>query len=261
MPLRFSISVIVSIILLSLKIFAGNSGFYFVQITDTHWGDGDNLQKTKTAITAINNLPVPIEFVVHTGDMTTRKMEDQILIDSGLNIMKTCKFPVYYVPGNNDITEKNFKQQTALYVKNFGEINHRIDNENISITTLLNIEYKDSTGKVIYDPLSKLDSLLKTKPQSLPTLIFQHCPTTDDFYGNVFHQGWPSDKLTQFQKLCEKYNVQGIFTGHFHRGELHWIGQIPLFVSAPISGSWGRQSSFRVYHYHNGKISYFTCYL
>ena len=98
MSMRFSVSVIVSIFLLSLKSFAGSSDFYFVQLTDTHWGDGENLEKTKAAITAINNLPVPIEFVVHTGDMTTRKIEDQNLIDSGLGIMKACKYPVYYVP-------------------------------------------------------------------------------------------------------------------------------------------------------------------
>lgn len=261
MPLKFSVSVFVSIILLSLNSFAGISDFYFIQITDTHWGDDDNLQRTKTVITAINSLPIQIEFVIHTGDLTSRKIEDQNLIDSGLSIMKTCKFPVYYVPGNNDITEQNFKQQTAVYFKNFGNINHRIDKDNISIITLLNIEYKDSTGKLIYDPLSTLDTLLKAKPPALPTLLFQHCPTIDDFYANAFHPGWPVDKLVQFQKLCETNNVQGIFSGHFHRDELHWIGKIPLFVSAPVSGARGRQSSFRVYHYQNGMISYFTNYL
>lgn len=261
MSSRFSISFIVSIIILSFNSFAQSSDFYFVQITDTHWGDGDNVERTRAVISAINTLPMQIEFVVHTGDMTTRKMEDQNLLDSGLSIMKTCKFPVYYVPGNNDITDQNFNQQSALYIKNFGEINHRIDKEKISIVTLLNIEYKDSTGKVIYDPLLKLDSLLKIKPTALPVLLFQHCPTTDDFYANAFHPGWPVEKTAQFQKLCEKYNVQGIFTGHFHRDELHSIGQIPLFVCAPISGTRGRQSTFRVYHYQNGKITYFTNYL
>jgi 3',5'-cyclic AMP phosphodiesterase CpdA len=116
MSLRFSISVIISIIVLSSTSFAQNVDFYFVQITDTHWGDGDNVERTRAVISAINSLPIPIEFVVHTGDMTTRKMEDQNLIDSGLSIMKTCKFPVYYVPGNNDITDQNFKQHSALYV-------------------------------------------------------------------------------------------------------------------------------------------------
>jgi Icc-related predicted phosphoesterase len=175
--------------------------------------------------------------------------------------MKACKVPVYFVPGNNDISDNNYLRHAALYVKNFGDINHIISKENVSIITLLNIEYKDSTGKTIYDAISKLDSLLKKKPAALPVLLFQHCPTTEDFYSNAFHPGLPADKLDQFQKLCEKYNVQGIFTGHFHRDELHWIGQIPLFISAPISGSWGRQSTFRVYHYQNGKISYFTIYL
>ncbi|HEX2959305.1 MAG TPA: metallophosphoesterase [Chitinispirillaceae bacterium] len=258
---KFSIHAFVLVILLTLHVNAEIPDFYFVQITDTHWGDGDNLQRTNAAINAINSLPIQIEFVIHTGDMTSRKIEDQNLIDSGLTIMKTCKFPVYYVPGNNDITEQNFKQQAALYVKNFGDINHKIDKENISIITLFNIELKDSSGKVIYDPVSTLDSLLKIKTPAHPALLFQHCPTTDDFYANTFHPGWSVEKSTLFKKLCKKYNVQDIFTGHFHRDELHWIDQIPLFVSAPISGAWGRQSSFRVYHYQNGKISYFTYYL
>jgi 3',5'-cyclic AMP phosphodiesterase CpdA len=236
------------------------SDFNFVQITDTHWGNDDNLSRTEKAIAAINNLPIPVRFVVHTGDITNHNIKDRKVIKSGLAIMKICKYPVYYVPGNNDIAEDKFEKQSELFTSYFGNINNRIDVEDISIITLYNLEIKDSSGNYTYDPILKLDSLLKKKPDSLPAIVFQHCPTTEDFYANASHKGWSKERVDEFRSICEKYNVKAVITGHFHRDELHWIGNIPLFVASPIAGKHGRQPSFRVYHYQNGQISYFTCY-
>ncbi|MCK5160005.1 MAG: hypothetical protein KAQ99_00375, partial [Candidatus Aureabacteria bacterium] len=38
--------------------------FYFVQITDTHFGEGDHLERTRKAVERINNLPMEIKCVV-----------------------------------------------------------------------------------------------------------------------------------------------------------------------------------------------------
>ncbi|HEX3019848.1 MAG TPA: metallophosphoesterase [Chitinispirillaceae bacterium] len=239
-------------------LYAESKEFYFVQITDTHWGEGDNLERTKDVIKKINDLNIPIEFVVHTGDMADYRK--QSAVDSGLTLMKKLKFPVYYVPGNNDICNFNFNKSSEIFAGNFGAIN-RIDNKKISIITTFNIEVKDLTGKIIYDPLLKLDSLLQSKPKTLPAILFQHCPVSEDFYKNDFHAGWSAEKKDSLVKLCENNNVAAIICGHFHRGEFHMIGNIPLYVAAPVSGGWGRQASFRIYHYLNGKLSYFTSFL
>ncbi len=120
---------------------------------------------------------------------------------------------------------------------------------------------RDSSGTIIYDPIIKLDSLLKAKPENLPAIVFQHSPVTDDFYQNAFHAGWPVEKRTCFQKLCESYNVVAVICGHFHRDDFQWIGKIPQFVSSPITGTRGRQPYFRIYHFKDGKISFSGQYL
>jgi Icc-related predicted phosphoesterase len=237
-----------------------DSGFYFVQITDSHWGKGDNLMRIKNSIEKINNLSLPIEFVVHTGDITDGAATDRSIVDSGLAIMRTCKYKVLYVPGNHDILGMPFSETSAAFTRNFGRLCSRSEVRNVSIITLFNFFVRDSSGSALYNPISKLDSLLQGKPGNMPAIIFQHGPMVDDFYDNKFHPGWPWGDRMKFQQLCEKNNVVAIIAGHFHRDELHWIGGIPLFISSPIAGNWGRQSSFRVYHWAGGKLSYFSQY-
>lgn len=252
--------VVIFLIICSFKhSFSEHPDFYFVQITDTHWGDGDNLRRTADAIKAINKLPFPIEFVIHTGDVTSNQTDNHQLLDSGLAVMKTCKFPVYYIPGNNDIRDNCFKKDSAAFISYFGNFNRRVDTKKLSMILLFNLEIisKDSC---IYEPLGVLDSLLKSKPSDLPAFVFQHCPTTEDFYSNKVHPGWPLEKLTRFQNICENNNVKAIITGHFHRDEFHMIGNIPLFVASPISKALGRQPSFRVYRHENGKTHYTSVY-
>ena len=244
----------------TLFIFANENEFYFVQITDTHWGENNNIKRTKSVIDSINNLPMPIEFVVHTGDVASQPMENRLFIDSMLAMMHACKYPVYYLPGNHDISFKHFPETSGAFVHNFGNLCKRIEVHGVSIITLFNFKIWDANGKTLYDPLTQLDSLLKGKPPQMPAIVFQHDPIVDDFYGNAFHPGWPSAERIAFQTLCETNNVVAVIAGHFHRDELHWLGQIPLYISAPISGKRGRQSTFRIYHYENGKLSYFTQY-
>jgi UDP-2,3-diacylglucosamine pyrophosphatase LpxH len=62
-------------------------------------------------------------------------------------------------------------------------------------------------------------------------------------------------------KLINSYNVKAVIAGHFHRDELHWLENVPLYVSSPVAGYWGRQATFRIYEYSNGKIGYRTQYI
>lgn len=240
---------------------ADETGFYFIQITDSHWGKEDNLIRTKRIVEGINNLSLPIEFVAHTGDITSGAPANRQLVDSGLAIMRTCKYKVLYVPGNHDIIGRPFAETSAAFIRNFGQLCSRNEVHDVSVIALFNFFIRDSSGKQVYNPILHLDSLLGGKPKNMPAIIFQHSPTVDDYYDNKFHPGWPLDDRMKYRQLCETNNVAAIIAGHFHRDELHFIGRIPLLVSPPISGNWGRQSSFRVYHWENGKLSYFTQYL
>jgi hypothetical protein len=55
--------------------------------------------------------------------------------------------------------------------------------------------------------------------------------------------------------------VQAVITGHFHRDELHWLDGIPIFAAPPVAAYWGRQASFRLYEYRDGRLGYRAVYL
>ena len=46
-----------------------DDAFYFVQITDTHFGARGYLENIEKTVDRINDLPQDIAFVVHTGDI------------------------------------------------------------------------------------------------------------------------------------------------------------------------------------------------
>ena len=106
----------------------------------------------------------------------------------------------------------------------------------------------------------ELESRLK-KAAGKPVLLFHHAPSVDDFYSNKMHDGWKKEVRDKWIGLINEYNVKAVITGHFHRDEHHWLGDVPLYVSAPISGYWDRQLTFRIYEYKDGKIGYRTQYL
>jgi len=86
--------------------------FHFVQITDTHHGHPLHLIRTRMAVDAINALPMPIEVVLHTGDLASNNltMENAAAIS---NEFSRLNAPVVFVPGNHDILPKRMEENVA----------------------------------------------------------------------------------------------------------------------------------------------------
>jgi len=75
------------------------------------------------------------------------------------------------------------------------------------------------------------------------------------------HDGWPDDVQGKWIELINSFNVIAVIAGHFHRDEHHWLGNVPLYVAAPIAEFFGRQVSYRIYEYKNGRVGYRTVYV
>src|SRR5437763_1448019 len=81
--------------------------FSFVQISDTHIGFTGEANKDVTrtlqeAIIAVNALPTPPAFVLHTGDLTHAQKPGAF--DAVAELLKTVRTErVFYVPGANDV--------------------------------------------------------------------------------------------------------------------------------------------------------------
>jgi 3',5'-cyclic AMP phosphodiesterase CpdA len=257
----FFVSLLMALVLTVVPAVAADP-LYFVQITDTHWGDADHLERTQKAVEAINALPMAIQCVVHTGDVTSHnKVDDEASIAKGMEFLKKLKAPLHFVAGNNDILPWRYAATRDAFIKHFGPLVSTKEYAGIVFVMI----YMESlaTGNLTrdgYAPLTALEEALKAAGGK-PVIVFQHGAGVEDFYSNIMHPGWKAEIRNQWVSILNAYNVRAVIAGHFHRDEHHWLGKVPVYISPPISGLWGRQATFRIYEYRDGTVGYRTQYL
>ena len=232
--------------------------FRFVQISDTHWGSMDSLAVTRAFVEEINALPLRIEFVVHTGDILSDNIDRESIVAEGKAIMAGLKAPVYYVPGNHDFSPR-ITNAVELYTRHFGPVNHRADRFGVRCIFWGSAYGKGLAAAGGVDAFTWLERELKEAGRR-PVLIFQHAPAVEDFYNNTLHDGWADDAYRRWVRLLKDADVRAVVTGHFHRDELHWIGDVPVYVTTPVVRYFDRQPSYRIYEYRNGRLAYTTQY-
>lgn len=232
--------------------------FYFVQLTDTHLGDANHIDRTTRIISAINDLPFEIKCVVHTGDVTS----DNILQDSipirGKEIFSQLRYPIHFVPGNHDIDKRNLQPTRQAFEENFGPLLTVQNYEGVQFVTVFTEPLAEGYEMEDFDPLLELEAVLAN---GKPTLVFHHSPSPGDFYRNTMHESWVESARSSWESLLNRHNVLAVFAGHYHRDEHHWLGEVPLYVSGPVGSWYGRQPTFRIFEYKNGRLGYRTQYI
>jgi 3',5'-cyclic AMP phosphodiesterase CpdA len=235
-------------------------GFYFVQISDTHFGDRDHLARTRKLVDQINGLPYDIACVVHTGDIFADNVTDAAVRQEGLDLLRRLKAPLHLLPGNHDILEANLESSLRDYTREVGPLIHRAEYKGVVFV----FAYTEPAAKGFeisgYDARTAIEAALKDAAGK-PVLLFHHRPAVDDYYEFALHPGWDATARLALELLLHAYRVRAVVTGHFHRDELHWLDDIPIFSAAPVASYWGRQASFRLYKYRDGRLGYRTVYL
>jgi len=239
---------------------ADTDSFYFVQISDTHWGARDGVALTRRAVAVINALPVPIECVVHTGDIMADNIEKGKVVQDGLAALAPLKVPIHFVPGNHDILASNPRKTYEAYQAAFGPVASTAEYRGVVFIFMFTEPLRSDYRLPGYDPMSWLTAQLKAAA-GRPVLLFYHAPQVADFHHNQFYPGWSDRTRLKWEKILTGGSVKAIITGHFHRDELHWVGDIPMYVGEPITRFWDRQPALRLYEYRKGHLGYRTIYL
>lgn len=234
--------------------------FCFVQITDTHFGDDDHAERTARAVEMINRLPMKVACVVHTGDVVEDRIADPNTVRAARKTLGRLRAPLHYLPGNHDISRLTPAEHAALYRKQFGPLCSRAEYHGVVFLMVYTEPPAKGFAVPGFDPLAWLEKALKAA-RGKPVIVFHHRPCVGDFYGNRVHPGWPAEARKRWVDLLNAHNVRAVLAGHFHRDEQYWLGRVPLYVSAPVAGYFGRQGSFRIYEYHNGRLSYRSQYI
>ena len=233
--------------------------FYFVQISDTHFGSPWEDETAQAFVEAINALPMPIECVVHTGDVFADRIGKPSVLAVGTSTLARLKAPLHVVAGNHDILTNDTEQVAGIFTNAFGALSGRAEHQGVSFIWAYTEPLRGYIHVPGYDPLKAVEKLL-AEAGDKPVIILTHSPGVEDFHNNAIFPGWPEKARRQWEALISRPNVKAVITGHFHRDELHWMGNIPVFVGEPSASYWGRQPAFRIYEYKDGRLGYRTVY-
>lgn len=239
---------------------AAGDGFFFVQITDTHFGDRDHLARTRKLVDQINGLPYEIACVVHTGDIFADSISDADIREEGLGVLKRLKAPLHLLPGNHDIREGGIGDTLRVYTREVGPLIHQAEYRGVVFVFAYTEPVAMGFRVPGYEPLKAMEAAF-VQAAGKPVILFHHRPAVDDYYEFTLHPGWDPKARSALETLLRAHRVQAVITGHFHRDELHWRDGIPVFAAPPVAGYWGRQASFRLYEYRDGRLGYRTVYL
>lgn len=241
---------------------AGRSadGFYFAQISDTHWGARGTIGITRKAVAALNKLPVKLAFVVHTGDIFADTIRDEGVVREGLQAMRSLKGPVYYLPGNHDLLDGDRDVTELAFGKAFGPLQRTVEVQGVLCLFLCSEMQEDGerdAGKVrkwIEDNVAK--------DEKRQVLVFLHRPPVADCLAAKTREEWGEESHPRWEKLFKaRPQVKALVSGHLHRDELHWIGPVPVYVASSVAPFWNRQPSVRLYKFEAGRLTYWTIYL
>lgn len=241
---------------------AQSNGWFFVQVTDTHWGARDGVSLTRRAVDMINALPVKVEFVAVTGDLFSDSIRNEEVVSEAVDAMKGLAMPVYYVPGNHDILKDDVERTRRLFEKHFGALNRKAEVEGVAClflcTEMLGGETR-SPGEV---QRKWVEEACRVSGAGKPVLIFMHRPPIRDMLnGSDGDVSWDDQYDTRWSQLFDRHpEIKAVFAGHFHRDELCWIGAVPVHVASALARFWDRQPSFRLYQYQDGKINFWALY-
>lgn len=206
----------------------------FVQISDTHIGFNKPANEHVTAtlqqaIAAINSLPTPPAFVIHTGDITHLSKPEEF--DFAKQILSQLKVPLLTLPGEHDtIGDRGQAYSQVFKQKDIKEGLQSWDNAGIHFISLTNVLEFGETGKgqlgqAQIDVLSQ--DLAALKPDT-PIVVFSHIPLYDLYP----KWGWATSDSAKVLSLLSHFSSVTVLSGHIHQVVQHTEGNIRFQTAA-----------------------------
>jgi hypothetical protein len=201
------------------------SDFYFVQLSDTHWGfqgaaNPDARGTLPKAIAAVNALPRQPDFVVFTGDLThttddpaerRRRMAEFKEVVSELKV-KTVRF----MPGEHDAS----LDRGAAFREMFGNTWYRFDHQGVHFMTLDNVSDRGTT--LGPEQLAWMQAELAKLDRDTPLVVLAHRP----LFPLVPKWDWHTRDGDQALALLMPHRNVTVFYGHIHQEHHQVTGHI-----------------------------------
>jgi len=222
---------------------ADASDFYFVQLSDSHWGfegpaqNPDATGTLKKAVAAVNSLKEPPDFVVFTGDLThttedgkvRRKRMDEVRSIVGELKVKDLKF----MPGEHDASLDHGK----AFQEFFGPTHYTFDHKGVHFVTIDNVS--DPGASIGEDQLAWLAADIERQPKDARIVVLTHRPLFD-----LYPQwDWATTDGAKAIEILQRRDNVTVFYGHIHQEHHHTTGRIEhhaakgLMFALPAAGS------------------------
>lgn len=221
---------------------SGQQNFYFVQLSDTHWGyqgaaNPDATVTLKKAVKAVNRLTTPPDFIVFTGDLThttddpqerRRRMKEFKAIVADLQVQN-----IKFLPGEHDAS----LDRGAAFTELFGDTHFTFDHKGVHFIALDNVS--DPGARLGEEQLAWLASDLQQQALDQPIVVLTHRPLFD----LVPKWDWATRDGQQAVSLLSSRRHVTVFYGHIHQEHHHMTGHIAhhsaksLIFPLPAPGS------------------------
>ena len=204
----------------------GADDFYFVQLSDSHWGfngpaiNPDARGTLPKAVAAVNALPQQPDFVMFTGDLThttDSPVERRKRLAEFRDIVSQLKVPtVRFMPGEHDASLDNGK----AFIEFFGPTHYTFDHKGIHFIVLDNVS--DPAARIGDEQLAWLGADLQKQPKDARIVLLTHRPLFD----LAPQWDWATrDGAKAIEMLMPFQNVT-VFYGHIHQENHHMTGHI-----------------------------------
>jgi 3',5'-cyclic-AMP phosphodiesterase len=199
---------------------AAESGFSFVQISDSHIGfskpaNPDARATLDAAIDKTVAMPAKPAFMIHTGDISHTAAPAQF--DDALQVIGRAKLDVHYAPGEHDILDPATR---TAYLERFGKGAtgggwYSFDQGGVHFVSLVNVVdlKKNGLGSLGVDQIAWLDDDLRGKSASTPIVLFAHIP----LWMVAPDWGWGTEDSAQALALLARFGSVTVLNGHIHQ--------------------------------------------
>jgi DNA repair exonuclease SbcCD nuclease subunit len=216
--------------------------FYFLQLSDTHWGfegppNPDAKGTLRKTVRSINSLERQPAFIVFTGDLThttDNPVERRRRMAEFKQIVGELKAgPVYFMPGEHDASLDNGK----AYQEHFGPTRYTFDHKGVHFIMVDNVS--DPRALIGDDQLAWLAADLRGRPVDDPIVVFTHRPLFD----LAPQWDWATRDGAKAIELLMPFRNVTVFYGHIHQEHHHMTGHIAhhaakgLMFPLPAPGS------------------------
>jgi calcineurin-like phosphoesterase family protein len=230
---------------------AAQDDFYFVQLSDSHWGfsgaalnpdAGGTLHK---AVAAVNDLAIAPDFIVFTGDLTHTTddpKERRRRLGEFRDIVGALKNKnVRFMPGEHDAS----LDKGQAWKEFFGASYYSFDHKAVHFVAVDNVS--DPAARIGDEQLAWLKADLAGQGDDARIVVFAHRPLFD-----LYPQwDWATRDGARAIELLMPYRSVTVFYGHIHQEHHHMTGHIAhhsaksLIFPLPAPGSLPKREAVR----------------